>query len=157
MPEPAEPKIEAWVSYLSKTVGDINEHTFFVGHSIGCQTILRYLESLPTGKKVGGAVFVAGWFTLTNSETEEEKRIGKSWLETPIDLGKVKQPTQKFLAIFSDNDEVVPPENKKFFEERLGAKTAVEHRRGHFSGSDGITKLPSVLEAVLEIAKDAIV
>ncbi|MEK7531450.1 MAG: alpha/beta hydrolase, partial [Patescibacteria group bacterium] len=66
MPESAEPKIEAWVSHLSKIVGDVDKNTYFVGHSIGCQTILRYLETLPADKKVGGATFVAGWFTLMN-------------------------------------------------------------------------------------------
>ena len=151
MPEPAEPKIEAWVSHLSKIVGDVDENTFFVGHSIGCQTILRYLESLPADKKVGGVIFVAGWFTLMNSETEEEKRIGKPWLETPIDFEKVKQHTKKFFAVFSDDDEVVPQDNKKLFEERLDAKTAIEHGKGHFSGSDGVKELPSILEAILSL------
>ena len=149
MPEPAEPKIEAWVSHLSKIVGDVDENTFFVGHSIGCQTILRYLESLPADKKIGGAFFVAGWFTLMNSETEEEKRIGKPWLETPIDFEKVKQHTKKFFAVFSDDDEVVPQDNKKLFEERLGAKTSIEHAKGHFSGSDEVKELPVILEAIL--------
>lgn len=151
MPEPAEPKIGAWVSHLAKTVGDVDENTFFVGHSIGCQTILRYLESLPTDKKVGGVIFVAGWFTLMNLETDEEKEIAQPWLETPIDFEKVKQRTRKFFAVFSDNDEVVPFNNKELFEQRLGAKTAVEHQKGHFSGSDGVNDLSGVLESILSI------
>lgn len=134
-------------------MGQPDENTYFVGHSIGCQTILRYLESLPADKKVGGAVFVAGWFTLMNSETEEEKRIGKPWLETPIDMEKVKQHTRKFFAVFSDNDDVVPSNNKKLFEKTLNAETAVEHNKGHFSGDDKITKLPSVLKTLLKMAK----
>ena len=152
MPEPAEPKIEAWVSHLSKIVGDVNENTFFVGHSIGCQTILRYLESVPADKKVGGAIFVAGWFTLMNLETEEEKEIAKPWLEISIDFEKVKQHTKKFFAIFSDDDEVVPFDNKDMFEKRLDAKTFVEQKKGHFSGSDGVLELPVVLESVLNIS-----
>lgn len=149
MPEPAEPKIEAWVSHLSKVVGDADENTYFIGHSIGCQTILRYLESLPTDKKVAGAFFVAGWFTLMNLETDEEKEIAKPWLETSIDFDKVKQHTKKFFAVFSDDDDVVPQENKKLFEERLGAKTTMEHGQGHFSGGDGVKELPVILEAFL--------
>jgi len=39
MPEPADPEIEAWVSHHSKIVGDIDENTYFAGHSIGCQTV----------------------------------------------------------------------------------------------------------------------
>ena len=133
MPESAEPKIEAWVSHLYKIVGDVDENTYFVGHSIGCQTIIRYLESLPVDKKVEGATFVAGWFTLMNLKTDEEKEIAK------------------FFAVFSDDDEVVPQDNKNLFEERLGAKTAIEHGKGHFSGSDGVKELPSILEAILSL------
>ena len=149
MPESAEPKIEAWVSHLAKIVGEVDESTFFVAHSIGCQTVLRYLESLPADKKIGGAVFVAGWFTLMNLETEEEKRIAEPWLTMPIDCEKVKQHTNKLFAVFSDNDDVVPIENKEFFEQRLGAETAIEHGKGHFSGSDGIIELPIVLGKLL--------
>lgn len=86
MPEPGEPNIEAWVSHLAHIVGNVDENTFFVGHSIGCQAILRYLETLPENIKVGGAVFVAGFFTLTNVDSSEEKEIAKPWLETPIDF-----------------------------------------------------------------------
>lgn len=149
MPEPAEPNIEAWVSRLFEIVGEVDENTFFVGHSIGCQTILRYLESLPADKKAGGAIFVAGWFTLMNLKTDEEKEIAQPWLETPIDFKRVKQHTEKFFAVFSDDDEVVPINNKELFEQRLGAKTAIEHNKGHFSGSDGVEKMPSVLDAII--------
>lgn len=120
-----------------------------VGHSIGCQTILRYLEGLPRDEKVGGAVFVAGWFTLKNL-AKEEKEVAKPWLETSIDFAKVKHHTRKFVAIFSDNDDVVPLNNKVMFEHRLGAKTTLEHQKGHFSGSDNIKQLPSALKAVLQ-------
>ncbi|MBI2017978.1 alpha/beta hydrolase [Candidatus Daviesbacteria bacterium] len=151
MPEPAEPKIEAWVSHLASIVGNVDENTFFVGHSIGCQTILRYLETLPINQKAGGAVFVAGWFTLTDLETEEEKRIGKPWLKTPIDFEKVKLHIRKFFAVFSDNDEIVPLNNKEIFEQKLGAKVVIEHNKGHFSGDDGITELPVVLSSLIHL------
>ena len=81
----------------------------------------------------------------------KKKKLPRLWLETPIDFEKVKQHTEKFFAVFSDNDEVVPINNKDLFEQRLGAKTAVEHSKGHFSGSDGVKELPSVLDAVISL------
>ena len=154
LPDAGNPRIQKWVPALTKAVGNPDQQTYFVGHSIGCQTILRYLENLPADKKVGGAVFVAGWFTLMNLKTDEEKEIAQPWLETLIDFKRVKQHTKKFFALFSDDDEVVPQENKKLFEERLGAKTAIEHKKGHFSGGrDGITELPIVLKSLLELTK----
>ncbi len=150
MPESGEPKIETWVPYLASVVGSADEHTYFVGHSIGVQTILRYLETLPPEIKVGGAVFVAGWFTLTNAETPEEQRIGKPWIETPIDFEKVKLHTDNFLAIFSDDDPVVPISNKSVFEDKLYATTITLPHQGHFSGNDEVTEIPMVLDYLLK-------
>lgn len=153
MPETAAPKIEVWVPHLAKLVGEPDEQTYFIGHSIGCQTILRYLENLSVGKKIGGVVLVAGWFVLSDLETEEEKVIGKPWIETPIDFTKIKSASDNFVLILSADDPVVPyEENKKLFEEKLNASIIVEHNKGHFSESDGVTELPSALEAILEMA-----
>lgn len=153
MPKPAEPQIKAWVAHLTKIVSKPDQNTFFVGHSIGCQTILRYLESLSEKEKAGGAIFVAGWFTLMNLKTKKEQLIAKPWLNAPIDYRKIKKHTKNFIAIFSDNDDVVPQENQKMFRQRLGAKIITEHNKGHFSGSDGVKKLPSALKAILEMGK----
>lgn len=153
MPNPLEPQIGAWVDYLKKIVGIPNEETFFVGHSIGAQAILRYLESLDDGVKVGGVVLLAGWMNLTDEayEDENDKEIGKPWIETPIDWNNVKSKSKKFVAIFSDNDPLVPITDSKIFERELGAKIIIENNKGHFSGSDGTKELPSVLNSIVEV------
>ncbi|MBF8281021.1 MAG: hypothetical protein HW383_794 [Candidatus Magasanikbacteria bacterium] len=150
MPETETPKIENWVPTLAKIVGTPDENTFFVGHSIGCQTIVRYFESLPPSVKTGGAVFVAGFFKLTDL-AEEEKPIAAPWLETPIDTDKVKERTGQLVAIFSDNDHYVPVLNADIFSKRLGAKTIIEHGRGHFTKKDGVNEVPNALETLLQM------
>lgn len=124
----------------------------FVGHSIGCQAIMRYLEKI-NNIKIGGVIFVAGWFNLVNLSGEEEWKIAKPWLEIPINLNKVKQTTNNFVAIFSSNDSWVPLKDQNIFKEKLGAKIIIEKDKGHFSGEDGIKNLPSVLNSILEIAE----
>jgi uncharacterized protein len=62
LPDPGNPRIYKWVPKLKEVVGDADEETYFVGHSMGCQTIARFLENLPQDLKVGGAVFIAGFF-----------------------------------------------------------------------------------------------
>lgn len=150
MPNPDEPIIDTWVSHLTKVVGMLDEETYFVGHSIGCQTILRYIEQAQV--KIGGAIFVAGWFHLTNIDTEEEKRISKPWLETAIDLEAVSSLLSKSVAIFSNDDPLVPLNiNSSAFKEALGAQIVIEEAKGHIAGTDGIVTLPSVLEALLRL------
>lgn len=145
MPNSENPIIEDWVAHLAKTVGKPDKDTYFVGHSIGCQTILRYLETLD-GDTLGGAVFVAGWFNLLNME-DEEGPIAKPWLETPIDLMKVKVVLPKSVLIISDNDpHGFFEENKKEFE-KLGSKIMVLHDAGHINEEAGYTELPEALTA----------
>lgn len=150
MPDPEEPKIGAWVSTLADCVGKPDEHTILVGHSIGCPTILRYLEGLPKDAKVGHCVFVAGWFTLKGLESEEEWAIAKPWLETPINEAKVRSACKSFTAFFSDNDPFVPLENVEAFEKRLQATTVVLHNRGHFGSNDDTKAFPELFNSCIE-------
>lgn len=152
MPDANNPKIDVWIPFLGKLVGKPDKETYFVGHSVGCQTIIRYLQTLPEGTKIGGAVLVAGWYNLRNLETEEEKRIAGPWVNEPRDDKKIREVVNKSVAIFSDNDPFVIADNQRSWKELVGSKIVVEHNKGHFSGSDGVTELRSALEAVLEIA-----
>lgn len=154
LPKAEEPRINNWVPALAEAVGAPDEQTFFVGHSMGCQTIARYLEGLQDGVEVGGAVFVAGFFKeLSNLEGDDVVRsVVDEWLKTPLDLEKVKGHLMKSVAIFSDNDPYVPLSNRGDFEKVLGSKVVVEHGKGHFSGSTGTTELAVGLEAVLGVA-----
>jgi len=140
MTDTDSPHIEKWIEELSKAVGTPDHNTYLVGHSIGCQTILRYLEKID--KPIGGAVFVSGWFNLENIESKEEEEIAKPWIETPIDLEKVKKVLPKSTLIISDNDPYGAfEENKKKFTE-LGSKIVVLHDRGHITDEN----CPEVIE-----------
>ena len=123
---------------------------------MGCRTIIKYLGELKENEKTGGAVFVAGWVSLTPiaMKTEEEKEIIRQWLAMDVDYGKVKNLGGKFVAIFSDNDEFVPfEENSKIYKEKLGAKIVLEHGKGHFDDDREIKELLSALSAIIEIAE----
>lgn len=133
MPDPDSAKIETWIPYLKEVVGELKETDILIGHSVGCQAILRYLESLAGNQKADRVILVAGWFSLTNLEDEEEKVL-TPWVNTPMDFDKIKNKANSFTAILSDNDLYVPlEENGKVFKEKLGAEVIVEHNKGHFN------------------------
>ncbi len=152
MPESEHPRKEVWVKYLSDLVGAPDENTYFIGHSIGCKAVLRYLETLNKEDLIGGAVFVAGWLTLTNmaERTPEELDVIKDWVNPPFDFEKIRNHSNNYVAIFSDDDPEVPfEENKNTYEAELGAKIILEHNKGHFTADEGVTELPSALNAIL--------
>ncbi len=95
MPHTSKPKIDDWVSHVKKVVGKLDDQTYFVGHSMGCQAIMRYLEKENYLGKVGKIVFVAGWLKLNNLEGKEVENIARPWLETPIDQ---KKPEDSILS-----------------------------------------------------------
>ena len=144
MPNPLIPKINEWVSLLSKIVGTPDENTFFFGHSLGCQAILRFVETLPEGTKVGGAIFVAPFIVLSDLERE----IVRPWVETPIDFEKVKKILPKSTAIFSDDDPLIPIDNRELFEKKLGSKTILLKRQNHFVT---IKNFPYLLDEINEL------
>ncbi|MEK6792630.1 MAG: alpha/beta hydrolase [Nanoarchaeota archaeon] len=148
MPNTAEPEIIAWINKLKEIVPKPNIETYFIGHSIGCQTILRYLESLKGAVQVGKIVLVAPFFTLQNIEDRESERIVKPWLETRIDFEKVKIHLSTLTTIFSDNDPFVSLSDKEIFKSLLGAKVIVEHDKGHFTKDDGFTDFPLVVKEI---------
>ena len=150
MPNTDEPKIDAWVSYLSKIVEKADKNTYFVGHSIGCQAIMRYLETLPEKSRVGKCIFIAGWFNLDNMESEEEKMIAKPWIETPINFNKIKKIAKEILVYISSNEYYgYIKENTKIFKEKLGANVIIEKNIGHFTDEEGIKKLSRFVDKLV--------
>lgn len=147
MPNPDEPVIADWVGTLAAAVGTPDRDTHFIGHSIGVQTVLRYLAGLSEHTRVGKVVCVAGWIQRDSLQDLEpdEIPIAKLWMETPIDFTRVRTVAGPILAIFSDNDPVVVPDNDHRFQQLLGAKTITEHGKGHFSDDSGVTELPAAL------------
>lgn len=147
MPDTKHPKMNAWVKHLTKIVGVPDKNCYLIGHSLGCITILRYLENLEENQEIGGCVFVAGFTSNLGYEELD------SFFTKPINWKKIKPHCRKFVAIHSDNDPYVSLHyGQEFFEKKLNAEVIIEHKMKHFSGDDEINKLPSALEAVLKLS-----
>jgi len=154
MPNTENPKIEEWVSELDKQVDILDENTYFIGHSIGCQTILRYLQ-IKNVDRIGGILFVAPWLDLLPEAMEDEDSYNTAypWIHTDINFDKIKSITNNINCIFSDDDYFVSLSQKERFEELLNAKTIVVSGKGHISSEDGINELLEIYDKALEMIK----
>jgi len=144
MPNTDEPKIEEWIGFLKENAKDLDEETYFVGHSIGCQTIMRFLEKLHKHKEIAGCVFVAGWFDLINLEPEEME-IAHPWINSEIHFERILDHCDNFLALFSDNDPYVHLNEIEKFKKNLDAKIIIKHDKKHF---DEVEKIPEILDFI---------
>ena len=135
LPNTDYPEIEAWVEEVNKKVS-VEDETYLLGHSMGCQTIMRFLER--QDKKVAGSIFVAGFFEIKGDsfENDEEREVARPWKDDPIDFEKVRANCKKFLAIFSTDDPFVDLSQEDLFKQRLNAETIVEENKGHFDSVD---------------------
>ena len=146
MPNTGHPKIEEWVKYLEEKINldEINERSYFIGHSIGCQTIMRFLEKLHKHKRIGGCVFVAGWFDLINLEPEEME-AAHPWINRDIHFGRILDHCNNFLSIFSTNDPYVHLDESTKFKENLNSKIIIKRNLEHFNQ---VAEIPEILEFV---------
>ena len=155
MPNPEKPKIESWVSKLQEFSNEINRETYLIGHSIGCQTIMRWLERLSENLKVKGVIFVAPWLKLDEQtmkeEGEEVWEIARPWIEKPINLKKVKEHSDDFTIVYSTSDPYVSSDDLVILQEKLGARAVNMGDMGHFDDTAGIKKLPSIVDIIEEI------
>ena len=146
MPNPDLPKPETWVPKIAMEAGsdpEELERTIMVGHSIGCQAVLRYLETLPGDKRILGMLGVAGfwhvddpWITL------------KPWLDMPMDYSRVKSAAEKFVILVSQDDPISSDSkgNAALWETRLGAKVSIVPHSYHFMQPSE----PLILQVLLE-------
>jgi predicted alpha/beta hydrolase family esterase len=142
MPETQAPKLDRWLPALQEVIGEPDEELVLVGHSIGCATIMRYLETLKEGEKIAGVVLVAGF---SNDLTIPAI---KTFFETTFNWEKIKQSAEHVVAIFSDNDPYVPVSESEILNQNLGAELIEVKNGSHFSGSSNCTELPEVRDAV---------
>lgn len=142
MPSPYDPKIEEWLSFLKKEIGEPDEKTFLIGHSLGAFVSLKYAEEISKeGKKIGGILTIGS----------RVHKDGRPHIEDIL----VKKGALKIAAIFSDNDYYVPLREEVYFRESLGAKTLILPGRGHFSRLENTNSLPEALPLFSEIVSNS--
>jgi predicted alpha/beta hydrolase family esterase len=142
MPDPKQPTIDAWVAALTTVMGTTPAPgTVLLGHSVGCQTVLRYLATLPPGSTVDGVLLVAGWWSV-----DKPWDSLRPWTDTPVDLARVRAASRRFVVLLSDNDPFTSDfrENGRLWRERLGAEVVLVPGARHFNGAQE----PAVLDAL---------
>jgi predicted alpha/beta hydrolase family esterase len=156
MPHPDRPVIAEWVAYVAGLVGEPDPQTVMVGHSLGGQAVIRYLERLgATGKSVGKTVLVASGFPpgMTREQAEvtaEGDQVLVPWLTVGVDAALVKSAAGSCTVILSDSDPYIDAGRAEAeFRAALDPRIIVEHSKGHMNDESGLTDLPSALQAVV--------
>jgi len=147
MPNAAHPKRDEWLKTIKEAVGQPDENTYMVGHSLGVVSVLKYIEHLPEGQKIGGAVLAAGFI-----QSIDEDEIA-DFLNPEVNCDVVKQKAGKIVLIHSDNDPYVPLEQGEYLKRKLDAELIVLPGKGHLNEQDGVVELPEALNALIQMSR----
>lgn len=155
LPRPSAPVIDDCVATLGSALGtDLAalRSTLLIGHSVGCQALMRYLASLrpvspddALGRSGPVLLCVAGWWTVDSPWPTIEP-----WISTPISLTSLRANTSRIVVLLSDNDPFTADwrGNRLFWEERLDAQVEISSGGRHFNASEE----PAVLDLVRQLA-----
>ncbi len=127
MPNTLLPKRTIWVRVLRLLVP--GEKTVLIGHSLGCPTILRYLEK---AKKPVDKVFLVAPFA---------RDLGlnfvpiQDFVSKPFNWGKIRENANEFYVITQKDDEWTPVEYGVEVAEILGARLTITEGNDHLQES----------------------
>lgn len=108
---------------------------YFVGHSLGCITVLRYLEQI--NQTIGGVVLVAGVPLLPQLD---------EFTAQPLNSSHLRQQIKQRCVIAADNDATIPFALTETLSQQLNARFLTVKDGGHFLLSEGFDTLPVVQE-----------
>lgn len=133
MPQPDEPTIPAWTTYLAERAGPdraVLARTVLVGHSVGCQAILHVLEAMPASVRVKGTLCVAGWW-----QVDDPWPSIQPWLDASLDLARIRARCGFLGVLLSDDDPFTSDadRNRRLWVDRLGATVAIVPGAAHFN------------------------
>lgn len=151
MPDSTSPSREAWERTLDERVGDVDEDTLVVTHSLGTVTVLRWLAGLTEPWRLRGLVTVSGFQGPIAAVPELDDYLAEPL--DPADVERVRGAIDARVGIHSDDDAIVPPDASKELAAQLGARTREVLGGGHFLADEGFTELAEVLEAVEDLAR----
>lgn len=141
MPHSMSPKEKEWLDFLQCQIGELREKSIFIGHSLGCITILRYLEKLNI-QNVESLYLVSGF--SEESPIAEISEFVKESIDYPKFINSIKQR----YVISAKDDDIIPYLNSEKLAERLEAQFILLDKGKHFIDRDGFNKFPLLIKLV---------
>ncbi|WP_340021245.1 alpha/beta hydrolase [Paenibacillus sp. FSL K6-1096] len=146
MPAPLSPNLQEWLKHLSSKAAVLNQDTYFVAHSLGCVSLLKYLLNAKPQEPLGGLVLVSG-FTKPLPDLPMLDEFTKE--QTDYSGAAALAPRRAVIA--SRDDDIVPAALSKELAQVIHADFYEVEHGGHFLDSDGFTTLPIAYDVLRDM------
>lgn len=143
MPDSQSPQPLAWAQTLDKLLPHADTSTFLIGHSLGCVALMRHLQSMPLGTRIGGYVLVSGFDCGLSTLPELA-----AFTSSPLNYAVLRERAAHRASIISADDAIVAPQASHQLAEALQTRVVEVKNGGHFLDRDGYTSLPPVYETL---------
>lgn len=145
MPRPDQPDVSAWLKYMDSLLVDIDKDTVIVAHSLGCITLVRHLLARQLTPHVKGLIFVSPFANKLATLP-----ILDTFIDSALDISKIKECAAHRDVIVSTNDTIVPPMLSLEFAKTIDATVHTVENGGHFLAEDQYTTFEDVVNLVIK-------
>ncbi|WP_254433854.1 alpha/beta hydrolase [Acinetobacter sp. Marseille-Q1618] len=143
-PDSKYPDMEKWQRTLDQSISKIDQNSYFIAHSLGVITLLKFLERHET-TEIGGVILVSGFSKPIQGFDTLDEFIVKS----QVDVSKLSKIKHKHVFI-SSNDSIVPMSYSVELAQQLNSAYTVIPDAGHFLASDGYVEFPQVERLLMQ-------
>lgn len=140
LPDSTKPQPDLWLKTLRDAVGEVDDDTILIGHSLGSITTLRLLDALPQPWSLRGLILVAGF-----AQPLPNLRKLDPFTAAPLDFAAIVAGAPRRHVFGSDNDTTVAPPITAALARSLDAPLTIIPGAGHFVERQGCRSLPELL------------
>lgn len=146
LPDSFSPDPIIWQKTLEENIDRLNEHTYFVAHSLGCISLLSYLEDSSPDTTIGGLILVSG-FAAPLPELPQLN----NFVEHRINFEKIINISPQRAIFGSPQDSIVPYILTERLAKELNVNLYSIDGAGHFLAEDGYVDFPELLVTLLKM------
>lgn len=145
-PTPEGQELGSWLTHFRSCVGETDERTVLIGHSVGAVFVLRLLETLSC--PVSTAALVAGFTGVLG--IPEYDRLNESFVTGPFKWDLIRRNAQHVICMSGSNDPYVPLAQGREIAEALGQPHVVVESGGHLNAESGFTSFSLLLDQLAQ-------
>jgi len=141
MPNPHAPVEKEWLDFLETNITNFDDKSIFIGHSLGCVAILRFLEDKNTDN-VESLFLVSGFV--------EESPISElaEFVKDNIDYSKFIETIKNRVVVSAVDDDIVPYSYSRVLAKKLNARFNLLETGMHFIDRDDFTAFPYLINLI---------
>lgn len=141
MPNSHAPVEKEWLDFLERGITNFDDKSIFIGHSLGCVAILRFLEDKNTDNIE--SLFLVSGFVEVSPIPELSK-----FVKEKIDYSKFVETIENRVVLSAEDDDIVPYLYSEVLAKKLNAQFKLLETGKHFIDRDGFTEFPYLINLV---------